>query len=134
MIRPQHIKHKILQCICDTDGQTTAEVYESVKKHFTSTTSFQLFMTDHLDLLQIAGWVLIDEAECFITSTGREKLRKLSPGSVGPVVRANLFTVGRGTYDGKELGRTCLREGAYDAYELPSLYGRRRLVPGSSDV
>lgn len=31
-----------------------------------------------------------------------------------------------GTYDGKELTRTCLRPGAYDAYDKPSLLGNKR--------
>lgn len=28
-----------------------------------------------------------------------------------------------GPYDGRELTRTCLRPGAYDAYDKPSLFG-----------
>lgn len=32
-----------------------------------------------------------------------------------------------GTYEGKELGRNCVRPGAYDAYELPSLMGGKRV-------
>jgi hypothetical protein len=32
----------------------------------------------------------------------------------------------QGTYDGKELTRTCLRPGAYDAYDKPSLLGNQR--------
>lgn len=32
----------------------------------------------------------------------------------------------RPTYSCPELGRTCYREGAYDAYELPSIYGGER--------
>jgi hypothetical protein len=34
-----------------------------------------------------------------------------------------------GAYDGHDLGRTCLRPGAYDAYEKPSLIGSRRVQP-----
>jgi hypothetical protein len=36
-------------------------------------------------------------------------------------------TTTKGTYDGRELTRTCLRPGAYDAYNKPSLIGDKRL-------
>jgi hypothetical protein len=32
----------------------------------------------------------------------------------------------RPTYSCPELGRTCFREGAYDAYDLPSIYAGER--------
>ena len=34
-----------------------------------------------------------------------------------------------GTYDGKELGRTSNRPGAYDAYEKPSLHMGQLIKP-----
>lgn len=34
-----------------------------------------------------------------------------------------------GTYTCPELGRTCQRPGAYDAFDLPSLFGRRAHFP-----
>lgn len=34
-----------------------------------------------------------------------------------------------GTYKGEELGHTCLRPGAYDAFLLPSIQGGRRHYP-----
>ena len=34
-----------------------------------------------------------------------------------------------GSYDGAEMGQTCHRPGAYDAFALPSLYGTRRVLP-----
>lgn len=35
----------------------------------------------------------------------------------------------RPTYDGAELGQTCLRPGAYDAYSLPSIINGREVAP-----
>lgn len=43
-------------------------------------------------------------------------------GSAAPRSQAN-----RVDYDGKELGRTCYRPGAYDAYDLPSIIGPQRV-------
>lgn len=35
----------------------------------------------------------------------------------------------RGTYDGRELTRTCDRPNAYDAYDKPSVMGARKVFP-----
>lgn len=35
----------------------------------------------------------------------------------------------RGTYDGRELTRTCDRPNAYDAYDKPSVMGTQKIYP-----
>ena len=46
---------------------------------------------------------------------------KTNPKTVPEVPIQN--STSRGIYDGKDLTRTCLRPGAYDAYDKPSLFG-----------
>ena len=56
-----------------------------------------------------------------ITTSGSKKLRQVNDEHNGPMPVAGKRThVGVGLYDGKELRRTCLRPGAYDAFEMPS--------------
>lgn len=43
--------------------------------------------------------------------------------------REHTNATGRGTYQGAEMGRTCHRPGAYDAYDLPSVFGTQRVLP-----
>lgn len=49
---------------------------------------------------------------------------KTKPQTTAPMPVKN--STATGTYDGKELTRTCLRPGAYDAYDKPSLLGTKR--------
>lgn len=46
-----------------------------------------------------------------------------------PAVRPVASAFMSGTYTCPELGRTCHRPGAYDAFELPSLMGSRLHYP-----
>ena len=62
-----------------------------------------------------------------LTPSGSRKLRLIREALDGPMPIAGKRTyVKAGTYEGSELRRTCLREGAYDAYELPSLMDGKR--------
>lgn len=63
---------------------------------------------------------------------GKNRLQKINQEAATndlEIVERRTHTTGSasGTYDGKELGRTCVRPGAYDAYELPSLIGGKRI-------
>jgi hypothetical protein len=62
-----------------------------------------------------------------LSPAGTKRLRMINQEQAGPqqIVGKRLISTGTvtGTYDGKELRRTCLRPGAYDAFELPSLFG-----------
>lgn len=62
-----------------------------------------------------------------LSPSGSRKLRQIREALEGPLPVAGKRTwVAPGHYDGKELKRTCLRDGAYDAYELPSLMDGKR--------
>lgn len=54
---------------------------------------------------------------------------EISDALIGDPVPVRSYQPGPGSYDGAELGKTCQRPGAYDAYALPSLYGTRRVLP-----
>ena len=62
-----------------------------------------------------------------LSPSGTKRLRQINEAQAGPVQFAGKRVISTGTvtgaYDGKELRRTCLRAGAYDAFELPSLIG-----------
>lgn len=71
----------------------------------------------------------VDEHVVDISARGKAKLRSITANAqpyVGEIVKPRTHQ-GGGIYDGKELGRTCVRPGAYDAYELPSLMGGKRI-------
>lgn len=71
----------------------------------------------------------VDEHVVDISMRGKAKLHAVTASAqyyVGEKAGPRTHQ-GRGIYDGRELGRTCVRPGAYDAYELPSLIGGRRV-------
>jgi hypothetical protein len=74
-----------------------------------------------------AGLVKPWDSMLSLTVKGSRTLRKVNEEQDGPtqIVGKRTISTGTvtGTYDGKELRRTCLRCGAYDAFELPSLIG-----------
>ena len=74
-----------------------------------------------------AGLVRPWEGSLTLTVKGSRTLRKVNEEQAGPIQFAGKRLISTGTvtgaYDGKELRRTCLRVGAYDAFELPSLIG-----------
>lgn len=65
-----------------------------------------------------------------LSHTGTRRLRQINEAQAGPLQFAGKRLIGSGsptgTYKGEELRRTCLRAGAYDAFELPSLIGEER--------
>jgi hypothetical protein len=74
-----------------------------------------------------------DDGLLEITILGKRTLTKTND-TVGSLERtASARVIGHGSttgsYSAKELGRTCAREGAYDAYDLPSLIAGQRVYP-----
>ena len=68
-----------------------------------------------------------------LTTEGRRALSRIND-TVNSLDRvAGARVIGHGTtrepYSAKELGRTCARAGAYDAYELPSLIAGKLVYP-----
>jgi hypothetical protein len=75
-------------------------------------------------------WInVLPDGQLAITFIGVRRLREANTASNGLGLVAKR-TIGTGTttepYDGREMRRTCLRPGAYDAFELPSLIGNER--------
>lgn len=71
----------------------------------------------------------IDDHEIDISATGKSKLKAVNAAmrpSTGEKAGPRTYQ-GSGTYDGRELGRTCVRPGAYDAYQLPSMFAGKRV-------
>lgn len=74
-----------------------------------------------------AGLVKPWDSSLSLTVKGSRTLRKINEEQAGPIQFAGKRLISTGTvtgaYDGKELRKTCLRVGAYDAFALPSLIG-----------
>lgn len=74
-----------------------------------------------------AGLVKPWDSNLSLTVKGSRQLRRINEEQGGPVQFAGKRLISTGTvtgaYDGKELRKTCLRAGAYDAFALPSLIG-----------
>lgn len=81
--------------------------------------------------LRRAGLVRITiDGLVVLAPAGSKRLRLINEAQGGPLQFAGKRLISTGTvsgaYDGKELRRTCLRPGAYDAFEQPSLIGGER--------
>lgn len=79
----------------------------------------------HADLMQQAGGRA--QRGYVITEDGRRALR--GPAPVGEFPAARQAPATGDSYTCPELGRTCHRPGAYDAFGLPSLMQGRRVWP-----
>jgi len=81
------------------------------------------------NLLRVGLIKALPDNQVMLTLAGSRKLRKINEENSALQV-AGKRLVGVGTtseaYEGKELRRTCLRPGAYDAFEKPSLMGGQR--------
>jgi hypothetical protein len=84
--------------------------------------------------LMMAGYLKRGEDNLIaLTFAGKRLLSQLNQAADPDRREAGLRVIGPGTvtepYSAKELGRTSLRPGAYDAYELPSLMAGKRVAP-----
>lgn len=82
--------------------------------------------------LMRTGYVkLMEDNTVRLTLSGLRKLREINDEANPPAAVAGKRTISSGStsepYLGEELRRTCLRAGAYDAYEKPSLIGGERV-------
>lgn len=74
----------------------------------------------------------VDDHVVEISTRGKSVLRAVTLSAqeyLGEVAGARTHQ-GSGNYEGKELGKTCHRPGAYDAYSLPSLFAGKRVTRG----
>lgn len=81
--------------------------------------------------LSDAGFIRLDSEACyFITTSGRKRLFQVNTENAPRdeiAGKRDRSWVEDDTYKGLELRRTCMRPGAYDAFEKPSLMGSRRV-------
>jgi hypothetical protein len=82
--------------------------------------------------LMRTGYVkVLDNGLLHLTLAGLRKLREVTEAANPPAAVASKRTISNGTttepYLGENMGRTCLRPGAYDAFEKPSLMMGQRV-------
>lgn len=121
------IEHKsrawlVLQCLNDFGPQ---------ERHFLVGSPDDKEAADSITSLLRGGYIRRIEKELIeLTPFGKRKLRSINAGLDSDGGVAGKVTISAGTmpvgYDAPELRRTCLRPGAYDAFELPSLISGER--------
>jgi hypothetical protein len=133
-VRPGTSKHVLLVHLETAASLSVKELYDRIKHHSSSIRSSKL-EADHLSPMTHAGLLVKTQGGGYsITSDGLAELRalnelrssrdsnvRLTPSSLVPK-----FTRGTEPYTGFELGRTSMRQGAYDAYDKPSLVNSER--------
>jgi hypothetical protein len=119
--------HRILAALAANDGLTAHQIKDVA---VLSIRILDLKGVKMLDLIR-KGWVISIGMDIYRISTAGldvkmqlgEAQLKAGVTRTAAVKRAEVFE--RPNYEGPELGKTCNRPGAYDAFELPSLmYGR----------
>lgn len=126
-IRQGELRHRVLESLDTLGPQDASKLFRSAKAksgncNLATFSSVRLTLMEQVDLIK-----KVSATEWGITPFGKKELSAFIPLKVpqGPVVRNNLFQPSS-TYNGRELGQTCLRPGAYDAFALPSLIGKVR--------
>jgi hypothetical protein len=119
--------HRILAALAANDGLTAHQIKDVA---VLSIRILDLKGVKMLDLIR-KGWVISIGMDIYRISTAGldvkmqlgEAQLKAGVTRTAAVKRAEVFE--RPNYEGPELGKTCNRPGAYDAFELPSLmYGQ----------
>lgn len=139
-IKPGTVKHDILQALAVTPKLSSRELMAQWK-HKAKDKTLEQFILNHLDLLRIANLISIQGSDSWaITLNGLNKLRELNEQmesdeekcekapAPNAIVRGSTITSwgSKSNYTGFDLRRNSVRPGAYDAYDLPSLYGQER--------
>lgn len=130
-IKPQTLAHKILAHLNEAEGYVSCAVLRSALAPLKRVSDIR----EQVINMQRAGLVLCDAQDrAALTKVGIEAyselgLLSLSPSKKRSAGQKKNELMRRPIYEPKELGRTCFREGAYDAYELPSLMNGRRVLP-----
>lgn len=81
------------------------------------------FETQHLKYLASIGYLLYADEMWSVTAAGRHAIQWEPGKQPAQKTPARLVDSFSGKYTGAELGRTCDRVGAYDAFSLPSKIG-----------
>jgi hypothetical protein len=112
----------VLQCLKDFGPQQKAQIVGNTEDSATLIS---------VNTLLRAGYLRMHPDHSIeLTLHGSRKLREINDAANPPGDTAGKRTLTAGTvsgnYEAPELRRTCLRPGAYDAFELPSLITGQR--------
>lgn len=122
-IRKNSIQHRILACLA-TNGTLAASQIKGLIALPDSLSKVEEVL--HNQLLH-AGLVMRQEMTWALTNAGLDVkimlggLDDIKPLRRGKVLAAQNDLFARGNYDGAELKPNCMRRGAYDAFNMPSL-------------
>ena len=131
------MKYDLMLAISKAGEISAAELYEQFKLQITQETVKQ-FREFYLTPLKIEGTLVSLACDKWaLTETGAKELEikrvhavvNESPKFVGVKAEPRKVVIPTNLYQGKELGKTCNRAGAYDAYAIPSLIGNKRVMP-----
>lgn len=127
-------QHRILYVLATSE---TGLVVATIRSRTGLIASNHASTRDGINQLREAGLVTVPpNSDLYrITKKGLDLSMEIGAPPTGTVTkvrsakqkRAELYE--RPTYDGAELGKTCMRPGAYDAYTLPSLMGGKKVMP-----
>jgi hypothetical protein len=122
-IKKNSLPHRILACLAQNGTLAASQIKASVG--ITDPVS-KIEDVLHNQLLH-AGYVMRQEMTWSLTNAGLDMkimlggLDDIVPMRRGKVQARQNDLFARGNYDGAELKNTCMRRGAYDAFNLPSL-------------
>lgn len=131
------MKDQLMLAISKAGEPSAAELYEQFKMQITQETVKQ-FREFYLTPLKIEGtlmslacdkWALTPAGERELEVKRVQALVNEPPKFVGVKAEPRKVVIPTNLYQGKELGKTCTRAGAYDAYAIPSLIGNKRVMP-----
>lgn len=131
-IQPTDKMYKILEYLDLSGDSSPADIYSQFGGD-TGVLTLAQFTACNLELLAIAGYAEFNQADFLwsITPAGREVIEGPKPEeAVRATVRKSVIPWSSEIYKGAELGKTCTRIGAYDAYALPSRIGNKLVKRG----
>lgn len=122
-IRKNSLQHRILACLAANGTMAASQVKAGISSGDTVAKIEDIL---HNQLLH-AGLVMRHEMTWTLTNAGLDLkimlggLDDIKPLRRGKTLAAQNDLFARGVYDGAELKPNCMRRGAYDAFNMPSL-------------
>jgi hypothetical protein len=123
LVKKNSLQHKILACLAFNGTMAASQIKASIS---TGDSVAKVEDALHNQLLH-AGLVMRHEMTWTLTNAGLDikimlgGLDDVKPLRRGTVQARQNDLFARGNYDGAELKDTCMRRGAYDAFNMPSL-------------
>ncbi len=123
------VKYKVLAYLYKKGGTGYKEI-DLMCRNMRSRKSAEWFEQEHLEYLKSHELVHKNvEGLWALTETGMNLIQPYVLKDGTQLTPARTIPIPRETYGGAELGKTCLRPGAYDAYSLPSVFGNQIRTP-----